>query len=373
ISMSSSEIKEVKEHLRIESTIDEEKLNSHRKLNYINCQNAMLEIKEREIIVHPHSPDYFSTSCLGVSYNEDSKCQLWMDFLSETFDSYSEEKEKAIQLLQEIMGYLLIPGNGYQKFFSFYGVARSGKSLIGSIISAMLGKENVSSLPFEQLGKEGRTAELASKLLNLSSELSRGVKIDSAPIKSLVGQDKVFARKLYSSPFYFVNQAKLLTISNSLPYFNDNSSAIYERLIVLNFDKQVPADKRDSNLNMKLENELEGIFVWSIQGLISLQKRGKFEELQKGIAIKDAIQSMADSVLYWIEETSNNNVEFEYDDGNLLRISLKKFYAYYVSFCKESNIEIEKRSEFKLRISQIDQIVIFKDTNKNQDYVEITL
>lgn len=373
LSLSSFEIKDISEHLRIESTVSQDNLNLHQRDNLINCKNNMVEIKEDEVIIHPHSPKYYSTGSIGVPYIKNSQCSLWLNFLSETFEHQGGEKDKAIQLLQEMMGYMLIPGNGYQKLFSFYGVSRSGKSLCGAIISKMLGEENVSGLPFEQLGKEGRTVELASKLLNLSGELSRNIKIDSAPIKSLVGQDKVFGRKIYSSPFYFVNPAKLLTISNSLPLFNDNSSAIYERLIILNFDTQVPPERRDSKLVQKLEKELEGIFLWAIQGLISLKKRGRFEELQRGIETKETIQLMSDSILYWLQDSAPEDINFEFRNENLGRISLKKFYDDYVAFCKHSSVEIERKSEFKLRISQFEDILVFRDTKKNQDYVEINL
>lgn len=268
------------------------------------------------------------------------------------------------------MGYTLIPGNPLHKLFIFYGVPRSGKSVIGHIISKILGDDNVSSFPFESLNKEGHLAELSSKLLNLSGELQNGAKIETSTIKSLVGEDRVFGRKLYSDPFYFINPAKLLTIGNSLPYFNDDSSAIIERLVILNFETQVPENERNINLKSELEEELDGIFRWAIDGLISLQERGRFLKLQKETATKKTIQTISDSIQYWITELNISDLKNNEDDKKIYW-SLKKAYLDYIEFCKESGISNEKKTIFKNYLSQLNGVKVYRDTSKNQDFVEI--
>ena len=42
-------------------------------------------------------------------------------------------------LLQEIMGYLLVPDTSQQKIFSLFGVGRSGKGTIARVITALCG------------------------------------------------------------------------------------------------------------------------------------------------------------------------------------------------------------------------------------------
>lgn len=369
--LSINQINEVYGHLKIESYTPAENINCHRKLNLIHCKNGMLEIKNQQITLLEHSENYYSTSCLGVSYTPDASAPRWLNFISEVTEHYGDEKEKAIQLLQEIVGYMLIPGNNLQKFFLFYGLPRSGKSVVGHIITKILGDNNVSSLPFESLSKETRTAELSSKLLNLSGELSRGVKIDSATIKSLVGEDNVTGRKLYSDPFYFVNPAKILTICNCLPHFNDNSTAIMERLIIVNFDTQIPEDKRNPNLKNELEQELDGIFKWAIQGLISLQKRGRFVEVNKGIQAKEMVQQIADTVRYWVKELDFSNLNYDTIIEGYAKLSLKKAYDNYTEFCKNVGITIEKKIDFKSQLSLMKEVKLYRDTSRNQEYIEI--
>lgn len=372
VSLNTRECKEIVETHKTLCKIDDSNINLHRIDGLINSTNGMIKISEEEIELIPHSPEYYSTCCLGTSYIEDSDCPIWLSFLSETFEHYGPEKNKAILLLREIMGYMLIPGNKYQKLFYFYGKSRSGKSVIGHIISKLLGDENVSSIPFESLNDEQKIAELSSKLLNLSGELPRGVKIQSARIKSLVGEDKIQGRKLYSSPFDFINLAKIMVIGNNFATFDDNSGAILERIVLLTFETQVPEEKRNANLKNILEQELSGIFRWALNGLITLNKRGRFDEPQKNIEAKDHLEKKSDTIFYWLSEADLSDFENEIK-GNTLKTTFKKFYQNYKDWCKEYHIDIEKRDEFKMRLSQESGIKVYKDTSKNQDCVEICL
>lgn len=372
VSLNIRECKEIVESHKTLCRIDDSDINLHRIDGLINSTNGMIKISEEEIELIPHSPKYYSTCCLGTSYIKDSDCPIWLNFLSQTFDHYGPEKDKAILLLREIMGYMLIPGNKYQKLFYFYGKSRSGKSVIGHIISKLLGDENVSSIPFESLNDEQKIAELSSKLLNLSGELPRGVKIQSARIKSLVGEDKIQGRKLYSSPFDFINPAKIMVIGNNFATFDDNSGAILERIILLTFETQVPEEKRDANLKNILEQELPGIFRWALNGLMTLNKRGRFDEPKKNIEAKDHLEKKSDTIYYWLTELDSIDFENEIKE-NTLKITFKKFYQNYKDWCKEYHIDIEKRDEFKMRLSQESKIKVYKDVSKNQDCVEICL
>lgn len=303
------EITEIAKHIKIDSIVSDDEINNHQQNNVIHCKNSMVNITNNSILLKPHSQDYNSTCCINANYNLNAQCPKWLKFTDETFSHYENEKEVAIQLLQEIIGYLLIPGNNLQKGFFFYGVARSGKSLIGNIITNLLGQQNVSNIPLAEIDKDTHIIELASKLLNLAGELEKGVKLKTAKIKSLIGQDKIVGRKLYSEPFYFVNPAKLLTISNHLPYFNDNSDAMLERLVILHFATQVPKEKRNPNLLKELEKEIDGIFMWAIQGLIRLNNRGYFVEPIKNNDIIDNIQDISDTVIYWLVNSNLNEFD----------------------------------------------------------------
>lgn len=366
-----NDIGEIRSHLTIDAGVNNYQINNHREQNLIHSKTCMIQIDGDMINQLPHNKEYYSTSCLGVSYNPEAKCPKWISFLDQTFEHYAEEKENAIQVLKEMIGYMCMPGNEYQKMFAMVGVPRSGKSVVGDIITAILCPRNVSSYPFEVIGKETHLADLSDKLLNLSAELPANAKIETNIIKSLIGEDKVVGRFLYGNPFAFVNQAKLMVIGNHLPHFNDSSTAMKERLVILNFETQIPKDKRNPYLKEELKEELEGIFNWAIEGLVSLKKRGRFLELRKEIEMKELIQKIADTVEDWQSELQLESLEYDSRDEKGIQITLKKLYDNYKLFCKENNLMAEKRQNFKLKLNGIKGIKVYRDTGKNQDYAEI--
>lgn len=365
------EISEIKGQIMIDAGVSDNRINNHRTQNLIHSKNCMLRIDGENIVQLPHSREYYSTSCLAIPYNPQAKCSKWLSFLDETFEHYGEEKEKAIQVLREMMGYMCIPGNKYQKMFALIGVPRSGKSVIGDIITAILSPKNVSSYPLELIDKETHLADLSDKLLNLSGELPPNTKIATSTIKSIIGEDKISGRFLYSNSFTFVSPAKLMVIGNHLPHFNDSSTAMKERLVILGFEREVSQDKRNPYLKEELKEELEGIFNWAIEGLVSLKKRGRFLELRKEVEMKELIQKIADTVEEWQSELQLESLEYDSRNEKGIKITLKNLYDNYKLFCKENNLMTEKRQNFKLKLNRLKGIKIYKDPGKNQDYAEI--
>ena len=63
---------------------------------------------------------------------------------------------------------------------------------------------------------------------------------------------------------------------NAMPNFADDSGALAERLMIIDFEKAVPPEKRDPLLLPKLVAEVSGINNWAIQGLARLKSSGRF-------------------------------------------------------------------------------------------------
>jgi hypothetical protein len=78
-----------------------------------------------------------------------------------------------IAVIQELFGYCLIPGNSFHKFFLFEGQGANGKSVGLKMLEAMLGRENISSVP---LGIRGAVQLVSTigKLANISQRRTVG-------------------------------------------------------------------------------------------------------------------------------------------------------------------------------------------------------
>ena len=103
---------------------------------------------------------------LKAAYAPDAGCPLFLRYLE------SMLAEEEIHLIQEIMGYLLLPVNKAQKSFVFVGAPNAGKSTLLNVVQEiLLGSENVSNIPWQNLGDRFNRAELFGKLANIFADL----------------------------------------------------------------------------------------------------------------------------------------------------------------------------------------------------------
>ncbi|WP_407537260.1 phage/plasmid primase, P4 family [Cetobacterium somerae] len=364
--ISVKESKEILDNLKALSYQEFNFLNNYKTLNLVHCKNGMLEISSDGFYLLPHDAKYGSTSCLNAEFESEASCPTWISFLSEAFELYDNEQHIAINLLKEFMGYSLIHGNSLQKMLCITGKPRTGKSIIADIIHQILGVENTSSIPFDELNDPNKISALIGKLANINGELAKHKQIDSSKIKSLIGEDILTYKKLYQNPGQFKNEAKLISIGNYLPAFKETTNAMLERMLVLNLDNVVPEAKRDPFLKEKLKAEKNGIFLWCLEGLISLNARGHFIEPNNSLKSKEDINHLSNSIIYWLNESEG----FIFDEDNRV-IPFKNIYQFYKDFCKENGINAEKRFVFKETLEDIEYLRVYRDVRLNKDVVEL--
>ncbi|MGL5350868.1 MAG: DNA primase family protein [Cetobacterium sp.] len=360
------DLKEIYESLKIEGYLDISSFNNYKTLNLIHCKNGMLDISNEEFNLIPLDPKYYSTTCLNAEFTKNSECPEWIKFLDKTFKLYHEDKEIAINLLKEFMGYSLVHGNYLQKMLAIIGKPRTGKSVIADILHELLGTQNTSAVSFDELNDSSKISPLIGKLANITGELAKGKKIDSSKIKSLIGEDYLTCKKVYKDPIKFKNDAKIISIGNYAPSFNETSNAMLERILVLNLDNVVHDNERDPLLKNKLKAEINGIFSWCIEGLLNLKKRGHFIEPRQSIISKEKINKSSNSIVEWLEE---NEQQIPWEEGYI--ITLKTLYDYYKTFCIENRVSgIESNSSFREYLKQIPWLTVFKDPSRNQFIVQ---
>ena len=184
--------------------------------------------------------------------------------------------EEEIHLIQEIMGYLLLPVNKAQKSFVFVGAPNAGKSTLLNVVQEiLLGSENVSNIPWQNLGDRFNRAELFGKLANIFADLPSKSIDDNGMFKALTGEDFITAERKNKDPFSFRPYARFLFSCNEIPRnYGDRSEGFYRRLLIIRFEKSVPKAKRDPNLAEKLAAERDGILMWALTGLKRLIASG---------------------------------------------------------------------------------------------------
>ncbi|MGP4107940.1 DNA primase family protein [Virgibacillus sp. L01] len=244
-------------------TVDE--MNTHR--NYINLKTGMLSLDTFKLF--QHHPDYLSTVQIPVEYDSQADCPLFKKFMNEI----TVEDTKLMQVHQEIMGYFLTAETKAEKAFYYFGGGANGKSVLASIITSLVGSENISSIPLANFGEQFGLESLINKTVNIASENETGGKpLRTENFKAIVSGDPIRINIKYRTPIHYKPFTKLLFLVNNLPDSMDVTHGYFRKLMVIPFNRTFHLDERNVNLIEELSGELPGILNLAIEGLKRLRR-----------------------------------------------------------------------------------------------------
>jgi len=226
--------------------------------------------------LHPWNPDTNLTYVLPIEYDPNAKAPMWEQRMREWLPD-----EGSRLILQEFIGYSLIPYMGFEKALVIQGEGANGKSLFLETIQGMLGYKVVDSVNMRNLFSRFGQAALVGKILNIvneaGSEYLRGSHADD--FKNLVSGGRVCADVKNQSPITFNNTAKFIFASNHDIKTGDKSEGWLRRVLIVPFEQ----DFRDSKIPKyqimeELQKEYPGIFNWALEGLRRLMRQQGFSE-----------------------------------------------------------------------------------------------
>lgn len=299
----------------------------------INLKNGLYNVQDDTLV--DHTPEYFSTVQLNASYNEKADCPRFKQYLKEVLDA------DQIPLIQEMLGYFLVPVTRAQKCFVIVGEGGAGKSQLLLVLNqVLLGSENVSNVSWQALNERFKTAELFGKLANIFADLPTKNIDDNGIFKALVGEDYLTVEKKNKNPFSFQSKARLLFSCNTIPRnLGDKSEGFYRRLILIRFDHAVPENIKDPNLLEKLRAEADGIFIFALEGLRRLINNNyKFSETERNKRELEQYREESDNVLSFVGECCELGPGYDYGSTEL--------YNAYKGFCEDSGVKPYSQKNF---------------------------
>jgi putative DNA primase/helicase len=316
-------------------------IKSDNQTTLINLINGTFEINGKNQNIREFRKEDFLTYQLPFEFDPNAKCPKFFHFLNEVLP------EKELQyVLAEYLGYIFIK-NGVlklEKVLLLYGTGANGKSVLFEIISALIGKHNITSYSLQSLtDKDGyRRAMLANKLLNYASEING--KLEISYFKQMASGEPVEVRLPYEKPHEITDYAKLMFNCNILPKDTEQTNAFYRRFIILPFRKTIPPEKQNKKLAEQIINEeLSGIFNWVIEGLKRILKNTNFTEsdIVKNEVAQYEIES--DTVLMFLED-------FEYIKSTEKTISMNDIYQEYKTYCIDNGFITCSKKTFSQRL-----------------------
>lgn len=247
-------------------------------------------------------------------------------------------------VLAEYIGYIFTKHLKLEKALLLYGNGANGKSVFFEVVTALLGKQNVSNYTLQSITDEKgyQRAMLQNSLVNYGSEISD--KLNSDIFKQLVSVEPIEARLPYGQPFEINSYAKLIFNCNKLPKDVEQTNAYFRRFLIIPFDVTITDDKKDVDLAKKIiTNELSGVFNWVLEGLNRLLKNKDFSKCDAAKKAVEQYKIESDSVKLFIRDEGYKKSVEEY-------ILLKDLYNKYRIFCNEDGYRPVNKSNFKKRL-----------------------
>lgn len=305
----------------------------------INLQNGTFEFTPNGWALRGFNADDFITYQLPFQHTTDATCPMFDRYLLQVLP----DPESRI-LLQEFSGYIFTPLH-FEKMLVLYGTGRNGKSVFFNVLQALIGIENILTYSLGLFNHEYNRAKLTNVLLNYSSE--KGADLNTETFKALISGEPLQAREPYGKSFTLRNKVRFIMNANELPKETEQTSAFFERWLIIPFDTYISPEERDERLAKKIiADELPGVFNWLLAGLNRIMKQEKFSYCKKADAALNEFKRQSDNVALFVEE-------FNYITSSANKEALADLYNCYKVFCNDDGYKACGKNKFSQRLERM--------------------
>jgi len=304
--------------------------------NLINVKNGLLDWKTGEL--KPHDPSLRSLIQIQTEYDPKAKSDVLDKFITQVMPP------DCIPLIEEFMGYLLIPDTSFAKCLVAVGEGGNGKSTFLHLVEKMIGTMNISHYSLHAISEDKFTASgLVGKLCNFYDELESKVLENTATFKQIVAGDQIKAEEKGKAPFSFKPFARLVFATNQMPRANDRSQAYFDRILLVRF----PHRFRDTDqvildydeVLAKTPGLMSALLNRAISGLQRLMKQNRFSKAQSSADAIDDYQRECNSALDFLQDNCSMKDPNGWINGSDL-------YDRYKAWCFDSGRKPLSRREF---------------------------
>lgn len=263
---------------------------------------------------------------LNANYNSHApRPTKWLNFLEELLEPDD------IITLQEYLGYCLIPSTKAQKMLLIIGAGGEGKSVIGDVITALLGNENISADKLHQLQENRfKIANCENKLLFIDDDMKFKALEDTGEIKTIVTGGRTTIERKGLQGYDVKLYSRILCFGNgSLSSLYDHSDGFYRRQIIINTKPKDTNRIDNPYLSDDIINvELEGVLLWCIDGLNRLLDHNyKIFISQASIQALEDSKSSVMNVIEWLKQSDEVEYNPNYEETSI------DIYAEYCDWC----------------------------------------
>ena len=281
---------------------------------------------------------FFTLHQIPHNYDAKADCPKFKRFINNLF--YEED----IPVIQEYLGYCLVPNTLAQTALFIVGEGGEGKSRITILMEHIIGHDNVVIGDFIGLQDKFSTASLDKQMMFIDDDLSLEALDDTSNFKKIVTAETTMEVEPKGKPKYKTKlYSRILCCGNgAIQSKFDRSDGFYRRLLISKV-KPVHYDKPDRTLSDQLDQEIPGIINWLLEGLCRVVRNGFI--IEPSVRMTQELQSVRDSS-DTIQLFMSDEQFIEYTGDKDDKVSIKQLYDAYESWCQDNNYLVIHKNTF---------------------------
>ena len=229
--------------------------------NIITVENGILDLRTMEL--KPHTPLNLSKILIPCNYKKprtndievNLQKTLYWKFLVSSFTVKGKLNEESLKTVLEIHARVFIKKPIDERSFMMFGDGENGKSVFLDYVSLILGKDNITNIPLQELTSDKfAAANLDGKLANIFSDLEKNEFKHTSKFRALASGEPVYAQYKNQQGFDLHPFSSLIFSTNRFPkVYDDNKQAFFRRWIIVKWLRDFQNDpERDSKLKEKM-------------------------------------------------------------------------------------------------------------------------
>lgn len=268
---------------------------------YINVINGVADLKTEKLL--PHDSKFKFLNVIHGKYKPKKKEKSkkkedpknFMKMLDHIFNDEDDQK-----LFLETFAYLISNICSAKVCFFYLGAPHTGKSVLLRLLTELIGRDFVSTLPIEKFSERFAITTLYGKKVNICGEHEGARTLNrTSVLKGLIGGDWLDAEPKGKPHFKFKAKTKCVFASNSLLEVNPKiiEDALVERFIFVGFDNPIDKEKRVADFDQILLEERDAIVTLLINTLIKWRGNGcKFTQTKQSKKLLKQFKNQKGSV-----------------------------------------------------------------------------
>ena len=314
-------------------------------VDHIDVPENEIAVQNGTIIMNLETGDWefvpelrFSLNRLNCRFDPTRKTPPPARFL-EWKDNTIQEYDHAG--FQEYLGYLLVACTRLQKAMVIMGRGQEGKSRIGLLLHWLFELSCASSTI--EYFEENRFSlpRAKNKLVLFQDDLKKEKLKSTENFKMMVSAEvPMQAEPKGEAAYSFRPYARWVICSNaSLTALSDSGHGFFRRLYVIRAKNRPPERKDDPFYFDPVKNELDGVFIWCLQGLQRLIQNGwKLSVSPESQELVEGQQEQENSLIGFM----NSELAF---GSSSYSITKQQLYSKYTAYCSENSLSCRKRAE----------------------------